>query len=71
MKKNDFFMCIDCANKQSIHNLPKGMYYCPYVEGILPGGIVHYNTDSTECVKNGVFKEIRSIKDKLQQNESV
>ena len=54
-------MRIDCANKQSDSILPKGMYYCPYVQGILPNGIVHYDTDSTECIWKGVYKETNPI----------
>lgn len=56
MNADSFKMCIDCANKQSDSKLPKGMYYCPYVQGILPNGIVHYDTDSTECIRKGVYK---------------
>lgn len=52
-------MCMDCANKQSDPQLPNGMYYCPYVQGILPKGIVHADTDATECVRKGVFREIK------------
>lgn len=36
MNDNSFKMCIDCANKQSNPQLSKGMYYCPFVQGILP-----------------------------------
>lgn len=70
MNDYTFKTCIDCANKQSDPKLPKGMYSCPYVKGVLPDSIVHYDTDSTECVKNGVFKDIRSVKDNLHQCES-
>ena len=59
MNENRFRMCIDCANKQSIPQLQNDMYYCPYVQGILPKGIVYYDTDATECVRNGVFREIK------------
>lgn len=55
-------MCIDCTNKQSDSKLPKGMFYCPYVEDILPNGIVHYDTNSTECIREGIFKEIKFVK---------
>ena len=55
MNDNSFKMCIDCANKQSNPQLSKGMYYCPFVQGVLPNGIVHYDTDATECVRKGIF----------------
>lgn len=61
MKENSFQMCVDCANKQSSSQLPDGMYYCPYVQGILLKGIVHYDTDATECVRNGVFRKIKLV----------
>ena len=35
------------------------MYYCPYVQGILPNGIVYYDTDATDCVRNGIFRGIK------------
>lgn len=59
MNESQFFMCLDCANKQSNPQLPKGNFYCPYVQDILPKGIVHYDTDATECVRNGVFREVK------------
>ncbi len=65
MNDNSFKMCIDCANKQSDPKLPKGMYYCPYVKDLLPNGIVYYDTDSTECVRNGIFKEIKTFKKRI------
>lgn len=61
MNTNSIKMCIDCANKQSDPKLANGMYYCSYVQGVLPNGIVHYDTDSTECVRKGIFKEIQPI----------
>lgn len=61
MNTNSIKMCIDCANKQSDPKLANGMYYCPYVQSVLPNGIVHYDTDSTECVRKGIFKEIQPI----------
>lgn len=51
-------MCLDCANKQSSDQLPKGKYYCPYVKGIFPDGIVSFDIDATECVRNGIFRGI-------------
>ena len=39
MNTNSIKMCIDCANKQSDPKLANGMYYCPYVQGVLPNGI--------------------------------
>lgn len=59
MDESKFFMCMDCANKQPDPQLPNDMYYCPYVQGILPKGIVHADTDATECVRKGVFREIK------------
>lgn len=58
MEVNQFPMCIDCVNKQSSDQLPKGKYYCPYVKGIFPDGIVSFDIDATECVRNGIFREI-------------
>jgi hypothetical protein len=61
MNDNSFKMCIDCANKQSNSKLEKGMYYCPFVEEILPNGIVYNDTDATECVNKGIFRGIYSF----------
>lgn len=58
METNSFKTCIDCANRQSNQNLPKDTYYCPYVQSILPNGIVYYDTDATDCVRNGIFRDI-------------
>lgn len=58
MNINIFFTCIDCANKQSIDQKSEGKYYCPCVQNILPDGIVYYDTDATECVRNGNFRKI-------------
>ena len=67
MKEDCFQMCIDCANKQSNPLLPEGMYYCRYVQNILPYGIIHYSTDAIECVRNGVFREKESQEDERPQ----
>lgn len=56
MKILGFKTCIDCCNKQSSHLLPKGRYYCPIVKNIIPKGIVHYDTDASECIQRGVYK---------------
>lgn len=64
MNAYSFKMCIDCANKQSDSKLPRDVYYCPYVQNILPKGIVYYDTDATECIRKGVFKEIIHTRDK-------
>lgn len=61
MNDNSFKMCIDCANKQSRVNLSRETYYCPFVKDILPNGIVHYDTDATECVYKGLFRGIDSF----------
>lgn len=58
MNESQFFMCLDCANKQSSDQLPKGKYYCPYVKGVFPDGIVSFDIDATECVRNGIFRGI-------------
>ena len=64
MNADDFKMCIDCANKQSDPKLPKGKYYCPYVQGVLPDCIVQYDIDAADCVKKGVFREIIYVENK-------
>lgn len=64
MNDNSFKMCIDCANKQSRTNMAKGMYYCPIVKDVLTNGIVHYDTDATECVAKGLFREIDTFNNK-------
>ena len=43
-------------NKQSLANLRKGTYYCPLVEHIVPNGIVYYDTDATECIRNDIYR---------------
>ena len=57
MKTNGFKTCSDCVNKKSSMALKKGTYYCPYVKDILPNGIVYYDTDATECIRIGNFRE--------------
>ncbi len=66
MSSNNFRMCIDCVNKQYDHKLPNGMYYCPYVLGILPNGIVYYDTDAIECVRRGVFREKNNVENNAE-----
>ena len=61
MNDNSFKMCIDCANKQSRVNMAKGTYYCPLVKDVPPDGIVHYDTDATECIDKGLFLGIDSF----------
>ena len=56
MNVNSFNTCSGCMNKQSLADLRKGTYYCPLVENIVPGGIVHYDTDATECVQNDIYR---------------
>lgn len=63
MNINCLIFCSDCSNKQSSPELPSGVYYCPYVKEILPKGIVYYDTDATECVEKGFFREIHRAKD--------
>lgn len=59
MNDSSLKMCIDFANKQFDPKLPKGMFYCPYVASILPNGIVYDSTDAIECIRKGVFREIK------------
>lgn len=68
MNDNSFKMCIDCANKQSYPELSNDMYYCHFVRDILPNGIVYYDTDATECVRNGVFREVNEFNNKCPTN---
>lgn len=68
MNDNSFKMCIDCANKQSSPQLSKGMYYCPFVQGILPNGIVHYDTDAAECIRKGIFRDVNEFGNKYPIN---
>lgn len=58
MSTTEFKMCVDCANKQPAPNLQQNMYFCPFVKDILPNGIIYGDTDATECIRNGFFKEI-------------
>lgn len=61
MEGYSFKICVECCNKQTKVNLDKGQYYCPIVDGILPNGIVHFDTDATECVRKGWFRSIKDI----------
>lgn len=56
MEEATFKTCIDCVNKEKYSNRGKGIYYCPVVRDVLPDGIVYYDTDATECIRNGKFK---------------
>lgn len=71
MNDNSFKMCIDCANKQFNPELSNGMYYCPFVRGILPNGIVHYDTDATECVRKGIFRGVNEFDNKYPTSHMV
>lgn len=35
------------------------MYYCPFVQGIL-----HYDTDATEYIKEGIFRAVNESDNK-------
>ena len=61
MNESQLFMCLDCANKQSNPQLPKGSFYCRYAQGVFPDGIVSFDIDATECVRIGVFKAIKAF----------
>lgn len=71
MNDNSLKMCIDCVNKQSNTKLPVGMSFCPFVQGILLNGIVHYDTDATECVRKGIFREVDEYNNKCPINHRV
>ncbi len=51
-----FKTCIDCINKEESSNKEEGTYYCPVVRYVLPNGTVYYDTDATDCIRNGNFK---------------
>ena len=65
-----FLTCSGCMNKQSLDNLRKGTYYCPLVAHIVPGGIVHYDTDATECIQNGIYRNYPIYTDTIHKQSN-
>ena len=66
MYTTDFKTYSGCMNKQSLANLRKGTYYCPLVKHIVPGGIVHYDTDATECIQEVIYQNYPVNSEKTQ-----
>ena len=52
-----FQMCCDCSHKEK-RDLGKGIYYCRFVDGTIPKGIVTVDTDASQCVYKGFFRPI-------------
>lgn len=48
--------CGDCLNKVVDEGLPKGAFRCPLIAGIIQTDIVWYNTDATDCVRDGRYR---------------
>ena len=61
MSEDDFKICAECANKKHRDALAEGLYFCPFMLGVLRNGIVSFDTDATECVRTGRFCPIKSI----------
>lgn len=70
MDTNSFKTCSDCMNKQPHANLRKGTYYCPLVKYIVPSGIVHYDTDATECIRNGIYRNYTLNNDTINKQSN-
>lgn len=52
---NVLHFCGDCINKVADENLPKGAFRCPLIAGIIQTDIVWFDTDATDCVRNGRY----------------
>lgn len=53
---NVLHYCGDCLNKVVDESLPKGAFRCPLIAGIIQTDIVWYNTDATDCVRDGRYR---------------
>lgn len=59
MINRGLILCASCVNKQKKDNFGKDKYYGKVVDGIIPNGIVWFDTDATKCIKDGVLKRIK------------
>lgn len=51
-----FRVCGGCANKIYDASLLKGTFRCPLVAHIIGTDIVRYDTDATDCVREGRYR---------------
>ena len=58
IEENVLHYCGDCINKVVDGRLPKGSYRCPLVARIIGTDVVHYDTDATDCVRNGWYQRV-------------
>ena len=53
-----FRVCGGCANKINDVSLQEGAFRCPLVAHIIGTDIVRYDTDATDCVRNGWYQRV-------------
>ena len=58
IEENVLHYCGDCINKVVDGRLPKGSYRCHLVARIIGTDVVHYDTDATDCVRNGWYQRV-------------
>lgn len=51
-----FRVCGGCANKINDVSLQEGAFRCPLVAHIIGTDIVRYDTDATDCVREGRYR---------------
>lgn len=51
-----FRVCGGCANKNNDVSLQEGAFRCPLVAHIIGSDIVWYDTDATDCVREGCYR---------------
>ena len=56
IEENVLHYCGDCINKVVDCRLPKGSYRFHLVARIMGTDVVHYDTDATDCVREGRYR---------------
>ena len=57
--KGNFPMCGGCSRREKREGMIDGNYYCAIADSVLTnGGVITNDTDATNCVRNGWYKQI-------------
>ena len=65
-----FRVCGGCANKINDVSLQKGAFRCPLVAHIIGTDIVRYDTDATDCVREGRYRCLGNGNADVKLNEN-
>lgn len=57
--KGNFTMCGGCSRREKREGMEVGNYYCAIADSVLTNdGVITNDTDATNCVRNGWYKQI-------------